>query len=225
MKTPSKILSVFLSIILFVGMFTILPRNAFAFAFPGGDGSELDPYQIESCEQLQAINGIASDGYYFILNSNIDCGDTVNWNSGLGFMPLGYTYDIDNDIEHGDSFVGYFDGDGYTISNLYINRPTFENVGLFGDIASSTVVNVVLLNVNITGQEYVGGLIGHNLWSHIENTSTSGSVTGQDYVGGLVGQNDDSVDTIISSHSSAGVEGSSNVGGLVGTNQLSNIYS
>jgi hypothetical protein len=116
--------------------------------FNGGDGSAEDPYQIESCNQLQnAADHLASN---FILNNDIDCSDTVNWNGGLGFDPIGYL----------TPFTGIFDGNGHEISDLYINRSR-NRIGLFGMIdTGADIHNLVLSGVDITGQDHVGALAG-----------------------------------------------------------------
>jgi hypothetical protein len=92
------------------------------------------------------------------------------------------------------SFTGHFDGKGYKISNLFINRPYQIDIGLFGLISSTaTIVDVELETCNITGKYYVGSLIGR-LGTTISSTSVvlngchaSGTVIGSDYVGGLIG--------------------------------------
>ena len=56
-----------------------------------------------------------------------------------------------------------FDGQGQTISDLTINRPSGQWVGLFGyNGASATVSNLGLLNVSVTGNTATGGVVGEN---------------------------------------------------------------
>ena len=63
----------------------------------------------------------------WILGSDIDAMETHCWNDGLGYHPIGY----------GDAyFSGSFDGQGYTISNLYVNRVRLAYAGLFGSISN-----------------------------------------------------------------------------------------
>ena len=110
-----------------------------------------------------------------------------------------------------------FNGNGYTISNLFINRPSQIYIGLFGGKGTSTITNVGLINVNITGNYQVGGLIAHT-GGIVSNSFVTGSVTGNNIVvGGLVGL---SAGKIINSYSTATVNGNGNswVGGLVGCN-------
>ena len=89
----------------------------------------------------------------FGLANNIDASGTCNWNSGAGFTPIGNS---------STPFTGTFNGNNYTISDLFINLPTTNDVGLFGYTWGAIIENVGLLNANITGQNNVGGLVGYN---------------------------------------------------------------
>ena len=82
---------------------------------------------------------------YYLAN-DINC-------SGFGnFEPIGI---------YGNEFTGTFDGKGYKITNLYINRPSTGEVGLFGCTGSgSEIKNVSLEEVNVSGYMRVGGLVG-----------------------------------------------------------------
>jgi len=147
----------------------------------------------------------------YIVVNDIDASGTVNWNNGQGFNPIGENY---------VRFTGSFDGQNHTISNLSINRVDYY-VGLFGTIGSSAEVeNVGVINVNITGEEEVGGLVGYNK-GNISNSYSTGNVTGEFRVGGLVGGNDEG--NISNSYSTGNVTGEKWVGGLVGDNDKGNI--
>jgi hypothetical protein len=127
------------------------------------------------------------DGYYR-LNNDIDCSDTINWNSGAGFEPIGT---ISN------RFTGILDGNNHTISGLYINRPTnTDYVGLIGVTLNSQgapgyLKNLHLLNSTVIGGNYVGGLVGSAVNNfYIQNSSFEGTVSGSStaqYIGGLAG--------------------------------------
>ena len=96
---------------------------------------------INTCQKLQDMN-LALGGTY-VLTGDIDCTATSGWNGGAGFQPVG---------NNTSNFSGTFNGAGFKITGLYINRPTTSYVGLFGAISSaSTVQNVILEGVNITG--------------------------------------------------------------------------
>jgi len=86
------------------------------------------------------------------------------------------------------NFKGIFDGNGFTISNLKINKPTENNQGLFGIASGAVIKNVNLENVNTTGNARVGGLVGYNTNTEISNCTVNGNITGNDQcVGGLIG--------------------------------------
>src|SRR5574344_1919891 len=108
---------------------------------------------VNNLYQLQWIN-TALNGKYE-LGSNIDAGvtktDTANW--GIeGWNPIG---------DYSNRFTGTFDGLGFAISNLYINHPITDFVVLFGYTNNATIKNIGLKNVDITGGNYTGGLVGY----------------------------------------------------------------
>ena len=144
----------------------------------------LDPsIGIENCTDLQDMNNDLTGDYY--LTQDIDCSDTVNWNSGDGFNPIGT----------GDYFKGTFDGRNHTISDLFINRTSTSYIGLFSQtswIYVSEVKNVGLINVNIIGNAQTGALVGRVYGykgnTTIENCYATGNLTGgANEVGGLFG--------------------------------------
>lgn len=159
---------------------------------------------------LQGIRGNLFGNY--VLGADIDATATSTWDAGAGFIPLGnLNYDA-------FEFRGKFDGLGHTITNLSINRPTINDVGLFGRTANTTLHNIGLIGANITGANNVGGLVGYNSYSSINNAYVTGSVTGQYYVGGLVGYNIYN-SSINNAYFTGEVSGTYNVGGLVGRNK------
>src|SRR6056297_2324496 len=112
---------------------------------------------IYNLNELQGVNTVLTEDY--ILMNDIDASDTVNWNSGEGFEPIG-------ESKWNKQFQGTFDGNGYKISNLYINRPNDSHQGLFGGIRSNSgffVKNLGLENCNITGEERTGGIVGNQI--------------------------------------------------------------
>jgi hypothetical protein len=171
---------------------------------------------ITNCTELQNIRNNSAGDYY--LANDIDCSCTSGWNGGAGFEPIGKDWS--------SKFTGTFDGQGYKITNLYINRTSINYVGLFGYTGSgSEIKDVGLEEVDVSGNMNVGGLVGYNKGT-ITNSYSSGSVSGSSRVGGLVGINKG---TITNSYSSGSVTGSSEVGGLVGSNRdegtITNSYS
>lgn len=177
---------------------------------------------ITTCTELQNMKNDL-DGDYYLLN-DISCFDTIEWNCEgdqcLGFEPIGTSE---------NPFTGTFDGKGYKITGLYINRPDTKYGGLFGFKKSSTEIkNVGLENVDITAKEVVGGLVGYNSHGSISNSYSKGNVVGTyGFVGGLVGRTYGG--SISKSYSEGVVRGGSNsIGGLVGYQEwgtTSNSYS
>ena len=175
---------------------------------------------------LQGINGNLSGNY--VLGSNIDATSTSTWNSGAGFAPIIGSQITENCMDPGMCmyydqiipFSGNFDGLGHNISNMTINRPTTNDVGLFGQIGSGAIVkNISLAGGSFTGADDVGALAGYN-YGTIINTSASSSVSGirTNYsgglnIGGLVGG---SIVLIDKSYATGNVSGYYHVGGLVG---------
>lgn len=118
-----------------------------------------------------------------------------------------------------------FDGNGHTISGLYINRPNSDNQGLFGHQEAMKVNNLGLINPVVVGRNNVGALRGAAYYRNTTNCFVEGgSVTGKTYVGGLVGfLNYDGVD---SCYTTCNVFGEEYVGGIAGRgfNTLNNVY-
>lgn len=180
--------------------------------FFGGDGTSFHPYLITHVEQLQEIENTSLSAYYELW-CDIDASGTSSWNTGAGFLPIGTAA----------SFTGSFNGRGYTINNLFINRPTTNYIGLFSLVEGAVIQNVALTNINITGEHTVGGLIAwanNTLVSgcHIEGDITSTS-TGQ--AGGLIGYAKGII-VISGCHTSGTVVSAAangvSVGGIVGQN-------
>jgi hypothetical protein len=144
-------------------------------------------YDIATCQDLQNVAYDLTLDYE--LTGNINCAGTNPssssfdpsglWSDGSGFAPLG-------DLV--SRFKGEFDGHGHAIQNLYIDRSDTDYVGLFGIIdEGSSVHDLVLSNVDITGNGFVGALAGA-LSGTVTNASSSGHVEGDSgNIGGLVG--------------------------------------
>ena len=200
-----------------------------------GTGATLFSYMlIDTLAQLQAVETNLTGEYR--LNANIDASATTTQNpiSGryAGFIPIGFA-SASNTASETD-FTGFFDGGGHTISNLYINRATSGQAGLFAGIGSyADVANLTVANASVTGTGgNTGILVGFadggvtNVYASsgpgavtagISNVTVSGTVTGGGgtFVGGVTGQNYGLLSNV---HSSATVTGYEGVGGLTGSN-------
>jgi len=211
-----KILS-YLSILFFISTQLLADGTQ-----PAGSGTETDPYQVETLDNLlwMSTNTISWDKY-FTQNTDIDASATQNWNNGEGFSPIG----IDSD----DPFTGSYYGKEHLITGLHIVLPDNDCIGFFGCTDGAAISHLGLENIDVTGYQGVGGLVGWNDNSEILNCYVTGNLLGEQEVGGLVGYNHFS--TITHSHTIINIIGNGNnaVGGLVGFNNdastISNCYS
>lgn len=145
--------------------------------------------------------------------------------------PLSASYELTADIDGMDSafapigdslepFMGTFNGNGHTISNLKIDEPKQSFVGLFGVVNYGTIENLKLYKANVNGASAVGALAGIAKDSKIHDVmSIDGFVSGVDSVGGLAGvlgwSGED--DGLVYQIASTGkVSGRNSVGGIAG---------
>jgi len=181
---------------------TMLLLTAFLYAQTAtapalGDGSEGNPYQIISLENLYWITAgndevpspdmTTRQGSHYIQTADIAADETIEWFPSS----IEYIYDID---EHGDtintymeygpcegwvpiaSFNGTYDGEGHTIFNLHIDRPGQNNIGFFNRLsASASVTNLGLINCDITGSSHSGTLAAES-YGCIENVYVTGTL-------------------------------------------------
>ena len=129
-------------------------------------------------------------------------GDTY-WNNGDGWEPIGDR-----------AYQAVFEGNGNTISNLFIDRSGEDDVGLFSELGAFGVIrNIGLISVDVTGGDTVGGLVGDGAEGDVARSYVTGSVSGDNTVGGLAG----SLDRVWSSYAAVDVSATGDgVGGLVG---------
>lgn len=193
--------------------------------FACGAGTKLSPYIILTAEQLAKLSFIVGaneteyQGKYYKLGADIilnegkiidDKGALVADSSKLHkWTPIGNS---------SIAFTGNFDGDGHSVSGMFINTTSTHN-GLFGN-SSGTVQNLTVANSWVSGGKNTAGVIGYNVGT-IENISNSASVTAIDEcVGGVVGNSTYKVYnnySIIKNVVNKGfVSGKNNVGGVAG---------
>ena len=188
--------------------------------FAGGNGTAEDPYQIGDWYNLDNVRNYLSS--YLIVINDLDSNSigytelaSATADEGKGWQPIG-------NATH--PFAGSLNGQGYEVCDLFINRPDEPDVGLFGAVnATGVIENVGVVNGNVTGQNNAGGLVGKNQGS-VSNSYSASNVTGSLNVGGLVGWNFGGA--VTDTYSSGSVTGQNNTGGLVGwsTGTVSNSY-
>lgn len=205
------------------GGYPFLRWQGYHSGFSGGDGSESNPYLISTAEQLDNIRN--HHNQHFKLIADIDL------SAYLSFVPIGIP---------SFPYSGTFDGDGHKIKNLFINSSE-DYAGLFKKIGTNgKIINLGLTGVDITGEDYCGGLAGDNS-GLVENCYVTGVLEGSVYTGGLIGNNRGTISAsyfhgtakgynyiggligrnsgpIIDSHTEGRVQGNSSVGGLIGYN-------
>lgn len=160
---------------LFICVILILSVNALSM---NGLGTPEDPFQITKCTELQDIqNNLTAD---YILINNIDCSDTVNWNDGKGFKPIG---------SYENPFKGNLNGHNKTVKNLFSNASIDRFTGIFASIESNKLENFILENITMIGIDNVGLLSGSVAKSAIiNNTKIKGKVFGNKNIGGITGR-------------------------------------
>ena len=179
--------NVFLSTILT----SVLCFSGNLLAYSGnGEGTSENPYQISSVEDCQELAASPDDwSSFFILTTDVNLAGVTITQVGNGTTP----------------FTGVFDGNDNVISG----RRLFGRIG-----SSGQVRDLGIENINVTGEDYVGGFIGTNGGTLIR-CHTNNSVSGNFGVGGLVGDNEG---TLIGCYTTGSISGMDYVGGLVGEN-------
>ena len=187
----------------------LLPAAVYAM---DGTGTEDNPYQISSADDLEEfrdrVNGengkTRNSSACAILKDDIvlDCDKDNQW------TPIGYNKGTDDNIPYN----GTFDGNGHTISGIYINTSE-DYQGFFGYIDSNgTVKDLGIEDSWISGGNNVGGIVGYS-GGTIEDCYNTGSVSGGNNVGGIAGY---SSGTIEDCYNTGSVSGGNNVGGIAG---------
>ena len=175
-----------------------------------GSGTENDPYLILNPIQLNQVrNFLNQSGVYFKLMADIDLTEFLeDENPDMGWQPVG--------VSGSFAFKGILDGNGHTISGLWINRPNTDYVGLFGYTYRATIKNLNVEDASIKGKQYVGVLSGYCYGDIgiIQDCVISGEVYGESYIGGCVGNAETVKITNISS--TVDITGGDKAGGIIG---------
>jgi len=143
----------------------------------------------------------------YILKVDLDFTGSQTWNDDKGFEPIG---------TEEKPFTGKFDGNLHKIMGVYINRPSTDNVGIFGVIGKDgEVYNLAVDKSTIVGKDRVAVLVGYNKGS-IQNCYVLGVGEGQNGIGLFSGQNEG---TIKNSFAMGYIKGNTWVGGFTGRNE------
>ncbi|OGE81945.1 MAG: hypothetical protein A2Y39_04030 [Candidatus Delongbacteria bacterium GWF2_40_14] len=186
--------------------------------FAGGIGTTDEPFLVSNLTHLDSVRGFLS--YNFLQTADIDASPTTGWNAGAGWNPIGAVSPF---------FTGNYDGAHYDISGLFINRAA-NYQSLFGYMSGGVVSKLHLLNANITGSTYVGGIAGYMTNSaYVSDCSVKGIINATvQYVAGIAGYLLTS-SVIENSFADVNVTGQNYVAGIAGrlgsASQAVNCYS
>lgn len=150
-----------------------------------GNGTEEDPYRIYTdIHFAQMANFLNQEGVVFELMKDVDLSSYISENSpSQGWVPIGV---------ESTPFKGVLKGNNHTISGLYINRASTNNVGLFGYVTGATIENLTVKASSIIGSTNVGTLVGYvsgtTFTNCTVNVSSANGVKATDYIGGMVGR-------------------------------------
>ena len=175
-----------------------------------GSGTEDDPYILMDADGLNAMRQDLAASYR--LGSDIDLSPSVAWNHGRGWMEVG--------IGTTNRFTGSFDGSGFTIYNLTMNRPRQRPVnyymGLFGYTDEASFKNIRLEGVNIHCYQTCGTLAARVYRGHVENIHVHGCVLSVDeIIGGVFGRLTGQTN-YINTFAEVDVRGGDRTGGIAG---------
>ena len=159
--------------------------------FAGGAGTEDDPWQIATAEQLMALSATVNDGsaqgypgQYFALTEDIDL-------KGVEWQPIGHM-DLEDMSNYNCMFFGTFDGQGHTISNVTFSSDyPVCGVGVIG-MNLGEVKNLTVENVQIhctdTYSMAIGGIVGYNTGAvHDVILTGTNDIAGVNATGGICG--------------------------------------
>jgi len=160
-------------------LFLILLFNLIFAQFAGGTGTIEDPYQIGTPEQLNQVRYYLTSSFIQIADINLG---VAPWNEGEGWDPIG-DYDWSNPNL---SFRGNYNGNGFKILNMYLNRTDESYLGLFGSTEGCLLKNLNVINFAITGGSAIGGLVAISYNDNVENCRAEGSIEGGSELGILM---------------------------------------
>ena len=99
---------------------------------PTGSGIESNPYLISNLAHLRWMSEHSEEWWidlntrvHFLQTANIDATETIYWNEGSGFRPIGHAMIIHGNLYN--RFIGEYDGGDNVISNLSINSTFYPD--------------------------------------------------------------------------------------------------
>ena len=185
-----------------------------ASGFAGGDGTQNNPFQIETAAQLAHFAKTVNEGEaylykYIVLTADIDLANK-EW------TPIG---------NHSNIFKGNFNGNNHTVTGMKISGE-LDRVGLFGECkkfnVDSAIKNITVKDSVICGNKFVGAIVGSAEEINIENCrSIENTINGETDVGGICGKiGGYSVGKVSQCYNSSKVTGGGRVGGIAGMGSI-----
>lgn len=176
--------------------------------FAAGDGTQGNPFQIETAAQLAYFAKTVNEGEaylhkYIVLTADIDLANK-EW------TPIG---------NYSNPFKGNFNGDNHTVTGMQISGE-LDRVGLFGECikfnVNSAIKNITVKDSVICGINFVGAIVGYAEGINIENCRSIGNtINGKTDVGGICGKiGGYSVGKVSQCYNSSKVTGRVRVGGI-----------
>ena len=204
--------SSFMRKLLFSLAFLFATIPIFAQFSGSGSGTTSDPYLIYNESQLaQMANFLNQSSVQFKLMKDLDVSNYISQNSpSEGWQPIGV---------QSSPFMGRLDGNGHTISGLFINRSSTDYVGFFGYLRFATINNLNINATYIKGHDNVGSIAGYSENSKISNCYVHlSTITGSSNVGGIVGYAKTGYSSYAISNCTVFsiINGAQNTGGIVG---------
>ena len=185
-----------------------------------GDGEVGNPYIITKAEELAWFRDQVNSGNNYICAKISDDVAVIDMSTvchaadksqnleELSWEPIGKN-------DYGYQYCGTFDGNGKTITNLYINASQ-NNVGLFGYTSEGTIKNLTFEYANVTNTGvFTGILVGYANTSNFQNIKISKTcqMKGGKETGGIAGDFNGNAYNCVNY---ATVQGNYRVGGLFG---------
>ena len=171
-------------LIILITLSTLCTISTDIYGFAGGSGEIDDPYLVETAEHLNQVRNHLTAHFRQI--ADIDLTEYLSpggggYNNGLGWEPIGIFSYYDP-----EALTGSYDGDGFEISNLVINREgeLYEYIALFSYVnEGGQLKNIKLVDVNING--YYAAPLAGIIKGDVLNCSATGVVNGY-HTAGLV---------------------------------------
>ena len=166
----------------FVALFIILSsNNLISGTYSGGSGLYSDPYLLSAAADINELMSSPGDWHkFFSVTQDINC--------------YGFSWSGSNPSQIGNNttrFTGVFEGNGFEINSISINKPLATYVGFFGEVDGANIKNLGLVNIQVVGYRSVGCFVGLVHSGKITNCycrGTSSATSDISYAGGFCGR-------------------------------------